>query len=97
MVSRIAFGLAIRHPKAQHFELFGGEHTLTHEMRVLLIRGLRRHVACGGDVFDELSVRHDFLEGGQMHGTNFTHPMALRAVLVDDGGDVLMERHALRM
>ena len=95
VVCRIAFRHAVRHPSADEVLLGLGQKPLAPQRTVVVVRRPGRHVARLGDVLDEVAVGCDFGIRGERHGADFPHPMALGALVVNDGGDVRVERDRL--
>ena len=95
IVGRIPLGLSGIDPGAQGFNFLGAQDPFPHKVTVGRIRRPRRHVACGGHELDEFAVGRYLLKGGERHRSDFTHPVTLGAVFVDDGRYVRVVRDAL--
>ena len=95
IVCGVALRHAVRHPGADDVLLGLGQKPLATQGTVVVVWRPRRHVARLGDVLDEVAVRRDFRVRGERHGADLPHPMALGALVVNDGRDVRMKRDRL--
>ena len=95
VVGGVALRHAVRHPSADEVLLGLGQKPLATQGTVVVVRRPRRHVARLGDVLDEVAVGRNLSIRGERHRPNLPHPVALGALVVNDGRDVRMERDAL--
>ena len=87
-VLRVALGCACGHPAEEHFLFLGSQPALVQE-RAFRRDGMpRRHVSFADFVANVLGMRPDVVVGQERHRCDLAGPMAGRAVLEENRGDV---------
>ena len=92
----IPFRCARVGPLQQRVAIGGLQASVVQELTVRGVRVPGRHRAVGDAGRDGLGPRARVLVSDERHRADFPGPMAIRAVLVQDGSDVLAERRSLR-
>jgi hypothetical protein len=96
-VCRGAFRSALAHPPLYQLDLLVAEAPLALELAVARLGGPRRHVSAGRHPGDLPGPALHIGVGEQAEGPGFARPMARRAVLEHDRGDVRVEGDSCRL
>ena len=97
---RVVGGVTLWHPLfdpgADQRLLVFAQKPLSSKGTVVVVRGPRRHVVGLRHVFNEGAKRRHLLVGRERHGPDFALTMTLRALGVNQWGDVFVKRDRLR-